>query len=140
MLDEEIFGREAMARLDHQFRREVDRRRTVVASDGIAALEHRALDLTNRIAEGARRFLMAGENLISEVNAALAEFKDEVQRVQSAIEAKRRTATLPADGDELVRRTLDGFRSIASVMGDPTFPLGRRRDVLRRLFSSRDGV
>ena len=140
VLHEEIFGAEAMARLEHQLRREVERRRTVGASDGVAALERRALDLTNRIAEGARRLLLVGEDLIAEVNVALAELKDELRRVQSAIEAKRRTATVPADGEKLVRQTLDGFRSIADVLRDPTFPLERRREVLRRLLPTRDGV
>jgi hypothetical protein len=140
VLDEEIFGSDALARLEHQLRREVDRRRTIGASDGISALERRELDLTNRIAEGARRLLMVGENLISEVNAALAELKDELQRVQAAIDAKRRTAKLAADGEDLVRLTLDGFRSMASVLSDPTFSLERRREVLRRLLPSRDGV
>lgn len=44
------------------------------------------------------------------------------------------------DGERLVRETVDAFRRMSSVLRDTTFPLERRREVLRRLLPKRDGV
>lgn len=140
IVDEELLRPEALARLEHQLRLAVERRQAGDRSDGIAALEQRELDLKNRIAEGARRILQVGDELIVEVKAALAELKADLQRVQAQIEAKRRHATLEIDGEALVRATLDEFRSMSVVLRDPTFPLERRREVLRRFLPTRDGV
>jgi recombinase/recombinase-like zinc beta ribbon protein len=140
IVDEELLRPEALARLEQRLRLAVDRRHAGDASDGIAALERRALDLKNRIAEGARRILQVGDEFVVEVKAAIGELKEELQRIEAAIAAKREHATLAADGEDRVRTTLDEFRTMSTVLRDPTFPLERRREALRRLLPTRDGV
>jgi len=140
IVDEELLRPEALARLEHHLRLALARRSTADASDGIAALEKRELELKNRIAEGARRILQVGDDLVPEVRTAIGELKDDLQRVRTTIEAKRRNATLAADGESHVRATLDQFKSMAAILRDPTFPLERRREILRRLLPMRDGA
>jgi hypothetical protein len=60
--------------------------------------------------------------------------------LQSVIAVKRRIAMLPTDVDELVRQTLDGIQSKASIPRDPTFRLERPREILRSLLPTLDGA
>ena len=39
-----------------------------------------------------------------------------------------------------MREIIDSFRSMVGILRDPTFPLERRREVLRRFLPIRDGV
>jgi recombinase-like zinc beta ribbon protein len=107
ILDEEIFCTDALARLEQQLRLQVARRSAGAANDGIPALERRELDLTNKIAEGARRLLQTDESLVPEVRAALGELKDDLERVRATIESRRRATSLAAGGESLVRETVD---------------------------------
>jgi hypothetical protein len=139
-LDEELFSEAALAKLEQHLRREVARRASANSNDGVTALERQELDLSNRVAEGARRLLQVEPSLIPDVKAALAELKDDLARVQASLERARRATSLAADGERLVRETIDSFRSMAGILRDPTFPLERRREVLRRFLPIRDGV
>jgi hypothetical protein len=140
IVDEELLRPEALARLEQHLRLQVARRSAGGAGDGIPALERRELDLTNQVAEGARRLLQVEPSLVPAVKTALTELKDELQRVQASLESRRHATNLAADGERMVQETVDAFRTMASVLRDPTFPLERRREVLRRLLPKRDGV
>jgi hypothetical protein len=65
---------------------------------------------------------------------------DDLAKVRATLDAKRRATDLAADGEDLVTRTVDAFRTMASVLGDKTFSLERRREVLRRLLPKHGDV
>jgi hypothetical protein len=61
--------------------------------------------------------------------------------VEHGIAAARRRALRPiTNADDLVARALANFRSMGTVLRDSRVPLKRRREVLRRLLPTRDGV
>ena len=140
ILDEVVFRPEALAKLEERLRRQLARRRATPIEDGIAPVERRERDLQRQIADGARRMLLVDPSLIPDLNAALAELKDELTRVQRDLESRRRAASATEDGERTIRETLDRFRSMASVLRNPSLPLEQRKDVLRRLLPIRDGV
>jgi DNA invertase Pin-like site-specific DNA recombinase len=138
VLDEEIFCEESLERLEAAMRRELARRGGDQNGDAVAALEAREIDLAHRVAEGARRMLSVDESLLPEVRGALSELKDDLQRVRAALDARRREKCPAGDLDGLIQATIDGFRSSASILRDPTFSLERRREVLRRFLPVRN--
>jgi hypothetical protein len=140
ILDEEILRPEALAHIERHLRQQVARASNSGKDDGRAALERREAQLRQQIADSARRLLMVDDSLMVDVKAALAELKENLRSVQTSLESKRRASGLAADGERVARETIDGFRSMAAVLRDPTLPLERRREVLRRLLPYRDGV
>jgi len=64
-----------------------------------------------------------GDDPVTEVKAAIGELKNDLNRVSSAIEAKRRGATVANDREGLVHVSLDKFESIAGGQRDNVFPL-----------------
>ena len=140
ILEEEIFRPEALARLEEQLRQDVARRGAAVSADSVAALEERERELATQLADGARRMLQVGEELVPELKAALQELKAQHQRIRASLEARRREADLAVDGESAVREALDRLRTMASVLRDPTFALERRKDVLRQLLPKQNGI
>jgi DNA invertase Pin-like site-specific DNA recombinase len=139
ILDEEVFAEANLERLAAALRSEAARRDGSHDENETARLEQRERELAQRVADGARRMLLVDEALIPDVRAALAEVKEQLDRVRSEIEAKRRAARSTAVGDDRVRAVIDSFRSMAAVLHNPAAPLGRRREALRRLLPLRNG-
>jgi site-specific DNA recombinase len=139
-LDEEILSEEGIARLEVALRAEIARRSRVDHADEVGVLEKREADLAQRVADAGRRMLLVEESLLPEVRAALVELKDDLQRVRQTLEARRNSAKAVAGGDEAVRTIVDSVRSMRGVLRDKTFPLERRREILRRFLPTRDGV
>jgi hypothetical protein len=137
VLDEELLGEKALARLEQHLRRIVAARNARPRNDGIPALERREKDLAARVADGARRLLQVDESLIPDVKAALAEIKEDLENVRATLAARRRAQRPATNGEDLVAKTLEAFRSMAAVLRDASVPLERRREVLRRLLPKR---
>jgi hypothetical protein len=118
-------------------RRIVAARNARPKDDGIPALEKREESLAARVADGARRLLEVDPDLVPDVRKALAEVKADLESVRESLAARRRALRPITNADDLVARTLDAFRSMATILRDPSVPLERRREVLRRLLPRR---
>ena len=63
-----------------------------------------------------------------------------LQQLRATLDAKRRDATLAADGEAQVGEALAGLRPMADLLRDPAVPLERRREILRRFLPVVAGV
>jgi hypothetical protein len=137
ILDEELLSEPALVRLEKQMRRIVAARNARPKDDGIPALEKREKHLAARVTDGARRLLEVDADLVPDVRKALAEVKADLESVRESLAARRRALRPITNAEDLVARTLASFRSMATLLRDPSVPLERRREVLRRLLPKR---
>jgi hypothetical protein len=107
ILDEEVFRPEALGKFEERLRRQLAPKRATPIEDGIAPVKRREQDLQRQIADGARRMLLVDPSLVPDLNAALAELKVELTRVQRDLESKRRAASVTEDGVRPIRVHID---------------------------------
>ncbi|MBL8841960.1 MAG: recombinase zinc beta ribbon domain-containing protein [Planctomycetes bacterium] len=137
VVDEEILGGDGLTRLERALRDELARRAGIDRSGELAALEKREADLTQQVTDAARRMLRVDEALLPEAREAAAEMKRDLERVRRSLETARSSARASTGGEDSIRRLLDSLRSMRGVLADRTFPLERRREVLRRFLPKR---